>query len=60
VNDLPNHGVTDEMSTRISFSVTNRLQCFVIMKPAAENSVSHKYVVTKGSTSFIALSDKLG
>jgi len=46
---LPNLGVTDEVATHSSFSVTVRHGwCFVFMK-ATENPVSNKYVVTKGT-----------
>jgi hypothetical protein len=48
------------MATRISFSVTSRGRYFVLTTATAGNPVPHKYVVTKGSKTFTALSDKLG
>jgi hypothetical protein len=56
---LPNRGGIGKMATRRSFSVNSRNRYFVFIA-TAENPVSHKSVVTKGSKTFIALSDKLG
>jgi hypothetical protein len=58
---LPNRDVTDEMATRCSLSTINRHDLyFVFMTVTAEYPVPHNYVVTRGSKTFIALSDKLG
>jgi hypothetical protein len=57
---LPNRGVTDEMATRSYFSIMNRDRYFDFMAATAENPVPLKYIITKGSKTFIALSDKHG
>jgi hypothetical protein len=48
------------MSTRCSFSISNLDRYFVFITATAENPVSHKYVVTKGSETITAFSDGLG
>jgi hypothetical protein len=61
-HSLPNRGVIHEMAARGSFNITNRNRYFVFMTTTittTECPVSHKYVVTGGSKTFIALSDKL-
>jgi hypothetical protein len=46
------------MGIRSFLSIINSDRYFVFMTPKAENPVPHKYAVTKGSKTFIALSDK--
>jgi hypothetical protein len=53
-------GVINEMAIRCSFCIISHCQYFVFMAVTADNPVSQKYDVTKGSKTFIALSDKLG
>jgi hypothetical protein len=48
------------METRSSFSIINRDQYFVFMTATEENLDSKTFVITKGSDTFVALSDKLG
>jgi hypothetical protein len=54
------YGVDDEIATYSSISIIDSDQYFVFMSETAENPISHKYIVTKGSTIVIALSDKQG
>jgi hypothetical protein len=58
-HSLPDRGVIHAVAVRSSSSVIN-LNHFVSVKTTAENPVSHKYLVTKGSKTFVVLSDKLG
>jgi hypothetical protein len=48
------------MAIHGSFSVMKRERYFVFTRARAENPISHKYILTKGSKTFIALSNKLG
>jgi hypothetical protein len=48
------------MAARSFFPVVNSHRYFVFTRATGENPVSHEDVVTKGSKTFIALSDKLG
>jgi len=48
-HSLVNRDVTDGMATSSFVFVINRERYFVFMTATAENSVSHKCVVTKGS-----------
>jgi hypothetical protein len=59
-HSLPNRDVNDEMATRNSFSIINGDRYFVFMIVIAENPGMHKYIVTKESRTFTALSSKLG
>jgi hypothetical protein len=49
----------DEVATHSYLYVIIRYQYFVFITATAENPVSHKCVVTEGSKTFTALSDKL-
>jgi hypothetical protein len=49
----------DEIATCSSFHIINHDRYFGFVAVTAENPVSHKCVVTKGSKTFIALSDEL-
>ena len=50
VQSLSNLGVIEESATSSSFSTTKRAQYFYFIAANAENSVSHKYDVTNGSS----------
>jgi hypothetical protein len=45
------------MATRRPLSITNRYRHFVFITATAENSASHKYIIIKGSKTFIALTN---
>lgn len=57
---MPSRGDVDEMLNHSYFSIINSDRHFVFMTATAENSLSLKYVVTKGCEDFIALADNSG
>ena len=59
VQSVSNLGAIDEVATCNSHSATKQTQCFDIIAANAENLVSHKYEVEKGSSSFKALFNKI-
>jgi hypothetical protein len=59
VHSLATHYVIDEMASDSSLCIIKLNRFIVLMTTIAEKPVAHKCVVTNGSKTFIALSDKL-